>query len=338
MTLKVGIIGSGRMGERHAYAYEKIKNAELIGFADVIPAKSQKLANKFQKKSFSLQTLLENNDIDAIHVCSPNSFHYENTIAALKAGKHVLVEKPMALSLDDCDKMISEANKTGVNFMIGHTYRFYPSSLKVKELLDSGILGQIKLVMGYALDPGHLPGKGKTPDWALSKEMGGGVFFDAIHGVDLFRTWFRSEISQVYVPIMDKIHDEFTAEQMGLATLHFENGIVATIMPIAPTWGIRDNATKIVGKNGVISVTYGEEVKLGREKWKEFDFQYRSHPPSYEHNLQGFVNEISEFINSIEQNRPPLVTGKDGRKNLQAVLAMYESYNKKKIVNIDKSK
>ena len=338
MTLKIGIIGSGRMGERHAHAYEKIRNTELIGFADAITKKSESLAKQFHKKSFSVMELLENNNIDAIHVCSSNAFHYENTMQALKSGKHVLVEKPMALSLNECDDMISESKKSGMNLMVGHTYRFYPSSLKVQQLLDTGNLGQIKLVTSYSLDPGFLQGKGKTPNWALSKEMGGGVFFDAIHAIDLFRSWFHSEISEVYVPIMDKIYDEFTAEQMGLATLRFENGIVGTIMPVSPTWGIRDNSTIIIGKKGVISVTYGEEVKLGQKEWEEFDFQYRSRPVNHEHNLQGFINEISEFVKSIEENRSPLVTMEDGRKNLQVVLSMYESYHKKKIVNIDNSK
>ena len=338
MVLSIGIIGTGRMGERHALAYEKIHNANLIGFADIMPEQSQKLAEQFGKKNYSVDEILDDKSINAIHVCTPNTSHFETTLKVIRAGKHVLVEKPMALSLNECDDMISESKKSGMNLMVGHTYRFYPSSLKVQQLLDTGNLGQIKLVTSYSLDPGFLQGKGKTPNWALSKEMGGGVFFDAIHAIDLFRSWFHSEISEVYVPIMDKIYDEFTAEQMGLATLRFENGIVGTIMPVSPTWGIRDNSTIIIGKKGVISVTYGEEVKLGQKEWEEFDFQYRSRPVNHEHNLQGFINEISEFVKSIEENRSPLVTMEDGRKNLQVVLSMYESYHKKKIVNIDNSK
>lgn len=334
MKLSIGIIGAGRMGERHALAYEKITNANLIGFADVIPEKSQKLAEKFNKKNYSIDEILENNDIDAVHVCTPNNSHFEISLKAIRSGKHVLIEKPMALKLEDCDIIISEAKKFNVNLMIGHTYRYYPSSLKVKELLDSGIIGEVKLVLGYGLDPGQISGKGKTPDWALSSEMGGGVFIDAIHGVDLFRYWFDTEISQVFVPIMDKIHDEFSAEQMGMATIIFKNNIVATIMPVAPTWGIRENVTKIVGKKGVISVSYGEEVKVGKETWQVYDFDYRSKPPSFEHNLQGFINEINEFIDSIQEKRSPQVTGEEGKKNLQVILSMYESYIKKKIIDI----
>jgi len=338
MTLSIGIIGTGRMGERHALAYEKISNANLIGFADIIPEKSQKLAEQFGKKNYSVDEILNDKNINAIHICTPNSSHFKTTLKAIRSGKHVLVEKPMALTIEDCEIMISEAKKFNVNLMIGHTYRHYPSSLKVKELLDSGIIGEVKLVLGYSLDPGQISGKGKTPDWALSHEMGGGVFFDAIHGIDLFRNWFNAEISQVFVPMMDRIHDEYSAEQMGIATMIFENNIVATIMPVAPTWGIRDNATKIIGKKGVISVSYGEEVRVGKETWQDYDFDYRSKPPKFEHNLQGFINEINEFITSIQEKRAPQVTGEEGKKNLQVILAMYESYKKKKIVNVIKSK
>ena len=316
MTLKIGIIGAGRMGERHAQAYDRISDADLIGFADTLPEKSKNLAEKFGKTNYTLKKILGNEDIDAIHICTPNNFHFETALSAIRAGKHVLVEKPMALKIEDCNVMISEAKKSNVNLMVGHTYRFYPSSMKVKELLDSGIIGDVKLVLGYGLDPGQISGKGKTPDWALNHEMGGGVFFDAIHGVDLFRYWFNAEVSSVYVPMMDKIYDEFSAEQMGMATMIFNNNIVATIMSVAPTWGIRDTNIKIIGKKGVISVTYGEEVKVGKETWHDYDFDYKSKPPSFEHNLQGFVNEITEFIKSIQEKRSPTIAGEEGRRNL----------------------
>lgn len=332
--INVGIIGTGRMGERHALAYEKITNANLLGFSDIIPEKSKNLSVQFNKTNYSIEEILNDENIDAIHVCTPNISHFEIALKVIRSGKHVLIEKPMALTLEDCDILISESKKYNVNLMIGHTYRYYPSSLKVKEILDSGIIGEIKLIQGYGLDPGQISGKGKTPDWALNHEMGGGVFFDAIHGVDLFRYWFNSEVSRVFVPTMDKIYDEFSAEQLGMATLIFENNIVATIVPVAPTWGIRENVTKIIGKKGVISVSYGEEVKVGKETWTDYDFEHKSKPAKFEHNLQGFINEINEFIASIVEKRTPEVSGEEGKKNLQVILSMYESFNTKRIIDI----
>ncbi|SMH72312.1 Gfo/Idh/MocA family protein [Candidatus Nitrosotalea okcheonensis] len=334
MKIKVGIIGSGRMGERHADAYSHLSDVELVGFADVIDERSELLAKKFMKKTFSVKEMLEDESINAIDVCTPNPLHAQNAIASLKAGKHVLVEKPMATNLDDCDKMIQQAEKSKLILMVGHTYRFYPSSLKTKEIIDSGEIGPIKLVLEYGIDPGQIPGKGKTPDWALKKEMGGGVFFDAIHAVDKIRFWLNSEVSSVFVPIMDKIDDSSSAEQMGLATLMFSCGAVATLMPVAPSWGIRDTGCKMIGKKGALYVTYGEEVKVGKKEWKHYAFDHQTKNATYAHNLQGFINEFSEFFDSIKNKRKPSVTGEEGKKNLRVVLAMYESFEKRKIIDL----
>lgn len=322
------------MGERHAEAYSHVAGAEVIGFSDIIEEKSAILAKKFNKKAYAIEEMLIDESIDAIDVCTPNPFHAEHSIAAMKAGKHVMVEKPMATNLKDCDKMIYEAKKAKVNLMVGHTYRFYPSSLKTKEILDSGTIGSIRLVLDYGIDPGRIQEKAKTPSWALRKEMGGGVFFDTIHAIDKLRFWLNSEISSVYVPIMDTIFDSASAEQMGMAILTFSSGAVATLMPVSPSWGIRDTGCKMIGKKGALYVMYGEEVKVGKEDWINYDFNHRAEKATYEHNLQGFINEISEFISSIKERRKPMITGEEGKKNLEVVLAMYESYEKKRIVNL----
>ena len=91
---------------------------------------------------------------------------------------------------------------------------------------------------------------------------------------------------------------------------------------------------QIIGKNGALFVKYGEEIKVGQKNWKQYHFRYKSSPPSSEHNLQGFVNELKEFVQSIKEKRTPLVSGIDGKKNVQIILAMYESFKTKKVVKI----
>ncbi len=336
LVVNIGILGSGRMGERHANAYKKIKNVKLIGFSDIDASKAKYLAEQFHVKNFSIDEMISNNLIDAIDVCSPNNFHAENTMLSLQSGKHVLVEKPMALTLSDCDRMINEAKIAKKNLMVGHTYRYYPSSLKTKEIIDSGEIGKIKIVFGYGLDPGKIPGKDGPPEWTTKKESGGGVFFDAIHGVDLLRYLLNSEVESVYSPIIDSLHQSSTADELGFAIMNFNNGVVATIMPVAPTWGIRDTGFKIIGEKGALYVTYGEEIKVGKKEWKQYDFDYKSNPASLEHNIQGFVNEISEFVKSIIEKRQPKVSGEEGKKNLEIILAIYESFKNKRIERIEK--
>lgn len=329
MKLKIGIIGCGRMGERHYLAYQKIPSAEIIGFADIDENKSKNFAKKFRKNFFRLYEMIKDEQIDAIDICSSNESHAEHSIHALKNGKHVLVEKPMALKLKDCDKMILESKKNNVNLMVGQTYRFYPSSLKSKEIIDSGKIGKIKILFDHGLDPGFLSQKHNKK--SISQV---GVFLDTVHDIDLLRFLTGSEVKEVYVPLMDKINDSSKVEQMGLITLKFVDGSAASIMPIVPSWNIRDRGLKIIGKTGALFVKYGEEIKVGQKNWTQYNFKYKSSPPSPEHNLQGFINELNEFVLSIKEKRIPSVSGIDGKKNLQVILAMYESFKTKKVVSL----
>ncbi len=332
--LRVGIIGAGRMGVRHAEAYSKIKGAKLVGIADIKFSRAKKMAKEFQIEAYSVEKLLGNKMVDVIHVCSQTSAHAKNTIDALNSGKHVLVEKPMATSIKECKKMIQTAKKNHLNLMVGQTYRFYPSSIKTKEIIDSGKIGKVMMVLDYGIDPGQLKNRGKVPSWALDSKLGGGVFYDTVHSIDKLRFWLKSDISEVYVPLMNKLHKTSKAEEIGCANLIFKNGIVAVLMPISPSWGIRDTETKIIGEKGALYTTYGEEVKVGRKKWTEYSFKFQSKPAIYDHNIQGFVNEISEFIESIKKSKRPIVSGHDGMKNLQVVIAMYQSFKKKKPIKI----
>ena len=211
---------------------------------------------------------------------------------------------------------------------------FILSSIKAKKIIDSGEISPIKIIFDYGLDPGEINGRGKTPNWAQTKDEGGGVFFDTIHSVDKLRYWMKSEVLMVYVPIMDTLQDSAKVEQMGIANLIFSNGAVAVLMPVSPTWGVRDIGTKMIGKKGALYVTYGEEVKVGKKNWKNYRFEHQSIPASYEHNLKGFANELSEFVASIKENRQPNVTGEEGKRNLRVVLKMYDSFKKRKMVYV----
>ena len=333
MKTKVAIIGAGRMGQRHAEAYKKIKGVELVGFADNIKKNADTLAKKFKTKALTINEILSDDSIEAVNICTPNIDHAKITIKVLNSGKHVLVEKPMAINLIDCDKMIKAAHKNKVNLMVGQTYRFYPSSIAAKNIIDSNQIGKIKFAQIHMIDPGFIPGQKKMPQWFRRKKSGGGVLFDMIHVVDLLRDWFKSEISQIYVPSIEKMDKDATAEQMGFIIMKFKNGISVSIMSVAPSWGIRDTGIKLIGKKGALYVTYGEEVKIGKKNWKQIKFPHKAKNATFEHNLMGFINELSEFIKSIKEKRVPLVTGEDGKKNLEVVLGMYESYRLNKLIN-----
>ena len=256
MKIKIGIIGSGRIGMRHAKAYEKIPNAEVVGFSDELPQRSKELAKLFKTNYFSTKQLINEPSINAIHICTPNESHAKFAILSMKKGKHVLVEKPMALSLKDCQRMISTSKKMNVNLMIGHTFRFYPYSVKVKKILDSKKIGTVKLVLDFGLfSPGIIP-KNEKPSWDKKRRFDSGIFIDAIHQVDKLRYWLNSDVSTVYVSQMEKIEKTSPFEQLGNIVLNFENGSSATIISVASPWGISDIHSKIIGTKGILYAKY----------------------------------------------------------------------------------
>lgn len=334
----VGIIGAGRMGDRHVEAYSKIDEARLIGIVDVIPEKAKKLAKKYGVKWFKdIEHLLANPKLDAVNICTSSASHTEPSILAMEAGKHILVEKPLALTLNDCNKIISAAEKTGVFLMVGQTHRFYPSNIAVKKEIDSESIGNAFMASDFCMNPGFLPGKPRMPDWARIRAMGGGVFMlDAVHTVDRLRWWLNSDVDAVYTVGMGRnvCKTEGETEDSGVVAIQFKNKSYATITHISPSHGIYDNVTKIIGTKGVIHLVFGSEVKVGRQKWRRVPFLFQSSPPSYSHVLQGFINELTEFVNSILEDQQPSVTGKDGRAAVEIVLAIYKSAETGTSVNL----
>lgn len=183
MALRVGLIGCGFMGNMHASVYRLLANAELVGVVDSKPDKAAKMAEETGAESFgSLGALLEGADPDVIDVCLPTYLHKEFTVTAAKAGKHVMCEKPMALSLNDADEMIAACEQAGVYFMIGHCIRFWPEYVKLKEIAESGTLGNLLSL--------NLTRLGQFPSWASDNWMaeesksGGGVLDMHIHDTD----------------------------------------------------------------------------------------------------------------------------------------------------------
>lgn len=210
--LKVGIIGCGSIAkQRHGYEYFHNSDVEIKGFYDLIPERAQALVDLYGGKVYAgVDELLADPEIDAVSVCMANAFHAEISIKALKAGKHVLCEKPMAVSLEECEAMVAAAKESGKRLMIGHNQRLAPAHKKAKEILSSGALGR---VITFQSTFGH-----KGPEmWSMDKSANTWFFKKAsasfgsmadlgIHKIDLMRYLIGSEITSVYssMKVLDK--------------------------------------------------------------------------------------------------------------------------------------
>ena len=143
-TVKVGVVGVGAMGENHVRVYHKMEEADLVAVSDVSERALKKIEKKYNAKGYTeYSDLLEDPEIEAVSVCVPTTFHHDVVMEAIKNKKHVLVEKPIAFTLEEAEEMISAAKEAGVLLATGHVERFNPAVQKAKELIDDGVIGDI---------------------------------------------------------------------------------------------------------------------------------------------------------------------------------------------------
>ena len=206
--LNIGIIGCGGISiRRHAPEYAANPETKLVGFFDPVESRAADMVKQYGGKVYiSYEELLADPQIDAVSVCSSNSTHAEISIAALKAGKHVLCEKPMATSIVDAEKMIEAGKQAGKNLMIGHNQRMFAAHTKAKELLQSGQMGQVLTFRTAFSHKGpEIPSLTKNASsWFFSKQAAIlGVMGDlGVHKADLVRWLIGDDIKEVMATIM----------------------------------------------------------------------------------------------------------------------------------------
>jgi predicted dehydrogenase len=200
-TIRLGIVGCGGIAQlRHLPALSHAQGIEVIALSDLDEARLESIAAQFgvARRFKNYRELIESNEVDAVAVCVPTQFHAEVAMAALAAGKHVLVEKPLALTLDECDLLIERATRNeSLKVLIGFNLRWHRLVLEARERIHSGELGKIKLVRTVFTN-GARHGE-DFADWRRRRESGGGAIFElGVHHFDLLRFLLGSEAAEVY--------------------------------------------------------------------------------------------------------------------------------------------
>ena len=212
--VNVGIIGCGRITEyRHAPEYLENENVRLLGFVDTKPGQAQLMADKFGGKDYgSIDQMLADAQIDAVSVCVANTFHAEVTLAALRAGKHVLLEKPMAATLEACRTIAKQARTSNKIVMLGHNQRFAPAHIKAKELIAQGLIGR---PLSFRTTFGHSGPEVWTHNpnsWFIHRDSAAfGVLGDlGIHKTDLIHFLLNEPIVEVSAQLstLDKRYED----------------------------------------------------------------------------------------------------------------------------------
>lgn len=319
MALGIGIIGVGTIARAHMKAYQEVPEAKVRAVFDIDAARAQDFAQEFGIDAVpTLESLLARSDIHAVSICTPHAAHESAAVAAARAGKHILCEKPLSTTTESARRIIDAARHAGVKLMVGQTHRFWPANVRVKELLEEGVVGEIVQVSDTIL--ANFP-VGPTIPWRFVREIsGGGVFIDnGVHAVDRLRWWLGSEVETVFAKVTTAKYD-LEVENNGLALLVFQNGVPAALnlSMIAPDPAGLCRA-EFLGTKGMLRVDTWGEIHLagsGGSQWERIDYPAQ---PS------GMTREVAEFVRSILEDREPSVPGEEGLRSLAVIEAIYRS-------------
>jgi len=313
-TVNVGVIGVGAMGYNHARVYYKLEEANLVAVSDVSERTLNKVAKKYDAKGFTdYEDLLKDSEIEVVSVCVPTTFHHDVVMEAIKHGKHVLVEKPIAFTLKEAEDMIAAAKEAGVILATGHVERFNPAVQKAKELIDNDVIGDI--VSASAKRVGPFPPRIKDV----------GVTIDlAIHDLDVMNYLFDEDVIQVY-GTMNSILEKCEFEDHAEIMINFKNESTG-ILEVNWLTPYKRRQIEITGTDGIISVDYIEQSIDVYGKFAQ-DIDIKHEEPLKE--------ELRSFLNAVVNETEPEITGEDGLKALKMVIAATKSSREHKPISFD---
>ncbi|NUQ69330.1 MAG: Gfo/Idh/MocA family oxidoreductase [Chthonomonadales bacterium] len=344
--LGIGIIGSGGIAQgAHMPGYAAVPDlCEIIAVADVNQETAQKAAEKFNVPHVfeDYRKLLEMDEIDAVSVCTPNYLHYEPTLAAFAAGKHVLCEKPIAMNADEAAQMVAAGKKAGRKFMVGYNSRFAPTNQLLKEIISSGDLGEIYFARAQALRRRGIPGWGVFIDKA---KQGGGPLIDiGVHILDL-TLWLMGHPKPVaasgstyakfgkrsdVVGFMGQWdYANFTVEDFAIGLIRFDNGATISLESSFVANIPEDLFTSTLCGTEGGAVTH--PLTIVREQHRSLQ-TFRPEIPHSDINTH--AAEVKHFCEAIQNDTEPLITGEHGLAVAKIMDAIYASSEAGKEVTI----
>lgn len=328
--LRVGIIGYGTIGRYHSQAIRQVQGAKLACVADINMGRMQDLPPDVRRFSDYQELLLD--DIDAVIICSPTVFHSKTSVDALMEGKHVLVEKPMAVTVDQAQKMCQAARERGKVLMVGMTHRFYPEFRHAKRLVDDGAIGDVLMCTDKIIEP---LGFNDLPAWYLDKGIAGGgvVMSDGVHLVDR-NCWFAGAPAQQVAGVMSNRYLASSIEDTAQIQLWFHGGVTSQLtMAFMNSLHPMVCDLDVIGTKGSIQIHTWQGYTLHGSKGTESCVIYKDEPHEYRVQV-GLRAEIEEFCAAIREGRDPVPTPEECIKVLEIIQAFYTAAETGMIVQL----
>ncbi len=308
---RVGVIGGGAMGQHHIRIYNEMKGVDLAGICDTDRNRAISLANSYNTTPFFDHKELLKQELDAVSVVVPTTLHYSVAMDIIESGTHLLVEKPIADTLENADKMIHAAHDSKVKLMVGHIERFNPAVAKLKEIVDSDKLGKIVSISSRRVGPFNP----RIRDVGIIMDLG-------VHDIDVISYLYGKKINEVYTIAGKDIH---SFEDHASILLRCDTNLSGMVETNWLTPHKIRNLTAI-GLKGVAYLDYIKQtVELHDEDWIQTAKVEQKEP---------LKNELEHFIKAVKNDTAIISNGETSRHALETAMAAIESYQKGRAIAI----
>ena len=308
---RVGVIGTGAMGQHHVRIYSEMDDVELVGISDVDETRVGKLASQYNTLPFTDYNELLAQHLHAVSIVVPTMLHRQVVLDAIAAGTNVLIEKPIADTVENANAMISAAQEAGLTLMVGHIERFNPAVTKMKKIIDSGLLGKIVSISTRRVGP-YNP---RIRDVGIILDLG-------VHDIDAISYLYGKKVSEIYAIAGQDIHSQEDHASIMLKFNGDKAGVVET------NWLTPHKVRKmtVIGIDGVAYLDDNEQtVSIHDGEWIREAKIEKAEP---------LKRELEHFIDAVQNDKVPIVSGEDGKHALEVALAAIESYKTGQIVRM----
>jgi predicted dehydrogenase len=335
--LGFGIIGTGAIALHHAKSIQELEGCYLVAVCSSTPERAKEASQKYGIPAYSnIDDFLLREDLDIVSICTQSGKHMEPIIAAAKAGKHIITEKPLEVSVDRANRIISVCRSQGVKLSVIFQSRFNPAYLKLKQVVRSGSLGKLLLGNAYIKwyrDKAYY----NQSNWkgTLKGDGGAALINQGIHTIDLLLD-IMQDVESVFGQVKTMVHN-IEGEDVGVALLTFKNGAMGTIEGGTALYPGYKERLEIFGENGSIIYEGGEIVEWNIKGKKVVTDEFiknastgASDPLSIDYNLH--KAQIKDMIEAVHEDREPIVNGIAAIKSLELISAIYKSSVEKKLI------
>lgn len=326
--MRFGIIGCGAISKMHAGAIEAVEATELAACSDVNPENREKFAKEHGIKAYSdANDMLRDETIDAVSICTPSGLHKKFCIDAANAGKHIVVEKPMALTTGECDEIIAACEKNNVKLEVISQNRYKETFRYVKKIVEDGVLGRIvsaDIYMKYYRSPEYYA----TSNWKGTWKMdgGGALMNQGIHGVDIL-LFIMGRVKSVFGYARTLVRD-IEVEDTASAVVEFENGALGVIQGTTSVNPGYPRRLEINGEKGSVTLVEGDITVWDVKGIEKPDFKV---PEGHSYNdpmafdMAGHIHQIKDLVKAVATGGDTFVNQHEGRRPVELITAIYES-------------